>query len=410
MGNNEATSKRNWQEMTSASGRKFRVRKGTGVLFPVISVVVPIYNAEYTLAQALDSICAQDLSGIEIVCIDDKSTDESRNIIDDYAAELDNITVVEHIENAGYGAAMNDGIQAASGKWIAILEPDDYVLPGTFQAMMKAAAKHPTEVIDIIKCPYVREVREEGTRRGDAPKRLLNCSYRRRIHPKSQPFAMTDPSANHLLRHHPSIWSAIYLRSFLEEKGIDFVEYPGSGWADNEFFYKTMLGADAILYLDEPFYVYREETDGEFDAFAKANKRLPFDRWHSMGEVISGYGLDSNDDIMRSHISKGFTYLSGELGANGEDDEVMQEEMKKMFDSMNEDLVISEPKINPHLKDLFFESRKHETEDGCESSSEIGKPSKIAYYLGLVGEFGYAVRNNGIGFAIGQVKKVLGGR
>lgn len=77
---------------------------------PKVSVVVPIYNVEQYLCQCLDSIRAQTLEDIEIICIDDGSTDASGEIADRYAG-MDGRIKVFHKENAGYGAAMNTGIK-----------------------------------------------------------------------------------------------------------------------------------------------------------------------------------------------------------------------------------------------------------------------------------------------------------
>lgn len=393
------------ETLTSPTGeRTFSVKRhDSAPENPIVSVVVPIFGAEYTLEQALQSVLCQTLHDIEIVCVNDASPDSSREIIEGFFVGDKRMTVVEHESNCGYGASMNDGIQSARGTWIAILEPDDYVKPGMYEQMLKASGRS-GQIVDVVKTPYLREIRDEGIKRGDNPREVLNCSYRKRVHPLHQPFDMSDPNANHLLRHHPSIWSAIYRRSFLEDNGIRFVEYPGSGWADNEFFYETLLSAEKIVYLDEPFYVYREETDGEYDAFARANKVLPFDRWHSMFRIIEQLGWQDDEGVMRSHISKGFTYLSGELEANtdadGNIDEIVLDEMNKMFDAMPPSLVAVEPKISPALKQRYADRMKYLDKD-------VPAMSARPYYMGLVGEMVYAVRNNGIRFAMSQVKKVL---
>lgn len=390
---------------TSATGREFEVKRYESACgIPVdISVVVPIYGAEHTLKQALNSLCTQSGVSLEIVCVDDCSPDNSRKIIENFFAKDPRITVVSHTKNAGYGASMNDGITAAQGKWLAILEPDDYILPGMYEEMLAAAWRF-QEQIDIVKTPYIREVREEGTQRGEHPAALYNCSYHKRVRPARQPFNIKDKSASHLLRHHPSIWSAIYHRQFLIDENISFVEYPGSGWADNEFFYETLLAARNIVYVDHAFYVYREETNSEFDAFARSNKSLPFNRWHSMGDITSRRGYDACESVMRSHVSKGFTYLGGQLSANetdGQPDKVVEDEMVKMFERMEPSLVDAEPKISPALKQRYWQwyDSTHK-----ESYSHKGN---FSYYMGLVGELVYAVSNNGLGFALSQVQKVL---
>lgn len=357
---------------------------------PKLSFVVPVYNAGYTLEWALGSLFAQYCDGgVEIVCVDDGSTDNSREIIDRFASD-DRVMIVSHRENAGYGAAMNDGIEAARGEWIGILEPDDYVLPGMASSLMSVARDYDC---DIIKTPYIREVREEGVPRGDEPKEHLECSYRYRIHPETDVFDIEDPGVVHILRHHPSIWSAIYRKGFLEENAIGFHEYPGAGWADNEFFYDTLLRG-RICYVDEPFYVYREETPEEAKSFERKNKTLPFDRWQSMADIIEDLGI-TDTGVLKSHISKGFTYLNGQLESNGEDPEVM-EAAHEMFDRMDPELVAEEPKLNPGLKRMFSDYR------GVDVTT-----SPLLYATGLVSEFVYKARSNGFGYAVRCVRDFL---
>lgn len=355
-----------------------------------ISFVVPIYNAAYTLEWALGSLFAQSCEGgVEIVCVDDGSTDGSRAIVDRFARDP-RVTIVSHRENAGYGAAMNDGIAAARGTWIGILEPDDYVLPGMAERLMDVARVYDC---DIVKTPYVREVRDEGTPRGDEPRENLECSYRYRVHPATRVFTITDPGVVHILRHHPSIWSAIYRKLFLEENDIRFHEYPGAGWADNEFFYDTLLRG-RIVYVDEPFYVYREETLGEETAFCRKNKTLPFDRWQSMADIIEELGI-TDEGVLKSHISKGFTYFNGQYRACGDDPQVM-EAAHAMFDRMDPALVSAEVKLNPAIKQRFARWRGVHVRN-----------SRLRFAASLASEFVYRTRANGLDYAIRCTKDYL---
>ena len=92
-----------------------------------------------------------------------------------------------------------------------------------FEEMLKFADRF-DENIDIIKTPYWRIWMP------DTPEQhKLNCSYKGRINPSKQPFTINDPSAVHLLRHHPSIWSALYRKDFLDSNAIRFKEIPGAG-------------------------------------------------------------------------------------------------------------------------------------------------------------------------------------
>lgn len=93
---------------------------------PKVSVIIPIFNTEKYLRKCLDSVCNQTLSDIEIICIDDCSTDNSLNILKEYASKDNRIKLIEFKENKGAAVARNLGITEASGEYIAFLDSDDY--------------------------------------------------------------------------------------------------------------------------------------------------------------------------------------------------------------------------------------------------------------------------------------------
>ena len=99
-----------------------------------ISVIVPVYNAEKYLNQCVDSILAQTKKNIEIVLIDDGSTDQCGSIIDDYAREHENIVAV-HQKNSGVVAARVEGLRRASGKYIGWVDADDFISPYMYEEL-----------------------------------------------------------------------------------------------------------------------------------------------------------------------------------------------------------------------------------------------------------------------------------
>ena len=86
---------------------------------PIVSLLIPVYNVEKYLAECLDSALAQTLSDIEIICIDDGSTDASGAMLDEYAKKDQRVKVI-HKQNSGYGASMNRGLDAATGEFVGI--------------------------------------------------------------------------------------------------------------------------------------------------------------------------------------------------------------------------------------------------------------------------------------------------
>ena len=357
---------------------------------PVVSVVVPIYNVERYLDQALASIERQTLRALEIICVNDGSTDGSADILAAHAARDGRIRLIDK-ENGGYGSACNRGMSEARGTWIAIVEPDDWIDPNMYRAMVDYANDF-GEPIDIVKTPYWRMWLPDT----DA-QRQVNCSYRGRIKPNGQPFDITDPGVTHLIIHHPSIWSALYSRDFIEDNGIKFLEIPGAGWADNPFLAETMARAESIVYLDQPFYHYREETPEKTESFARNSWRIAIDRWHDMADVYERLGMD-DENVMRAHIRRGFTYLGQALEYNDPADPEIREKARSMFDRMDDALVFGEPNISPGSKQLYADIKQ----------VAMPKTSPLPYAVQVVKGGLYNLVNTGPGMTFDTLKSFIG--
>lgn len=213
---------------------------------PKIDIIIPIYNVEKYLDQCLSSVAAQTLHDIRLLCVDDGSTDGSGRLLDSYAKK-DSRFVVINQQNAGYGAAMNRGLSMAEAEYVGIVEPDDFVDPVCFESLYRLATLIPQ--IDIAKFAY-NEYYDlpNGTHR-------IVPSQSSKVESHLAPFkAAYFPD---LLLYHPSIWSAIYRRSFLEENCLRFVEAPGAGWTDNPFFIASFSLAEKIVWSSDRHYYYR---------------------------------------------------------------------------------------------------------------------------------------------------------
>ena len=113
---------------------------------PRVTVLVPIYNVEEYLPKCLLSLSNQILDDMEVICLNDGSTDNSLDIIKDFAKKDPRIKIVNK-KNTGYGDTMNKGIKLASGEYIGIVEPDDYVDPDMFIEMYALAKKHDADIL-----------------------------------------------------------------------------------------------------------------------------------------------------------------------------------------------------------------------------------------------------------------------
>ena len=212
-----------------------------------VSVIVPVYNVAPYLPKCLDSILEQTLGDIEVICIDDGSTDGSGEILDRYAVQDQRIRVL-HQENRGYGAAMNTGLDAAGGEFIGIVESDDCILPGMYETLYSAAV---SEKLDMVKSEAYYWYEDIG--------------YRQRIHYSHlEPYfdrTLGDMERNIFCKFYMNVWTGIYRKHFLEQHGIRFHESPGASYQDNGFWMQTVLYCKRAKWLNQAFYLYRQDNE-----------------------------------------------------------------------------------------------------------------------------------------------------
>ena len=351
----------------------------------LVSVIIPIYNVEKFLDQCLASVLNQTYRNLEVLCINDGSTDSSPEIIRRFAAADPRVRLIDK-ENGGYGMACNRGLAEARGEWISIIEPDDWIDPGMYGDMLAFAASF-DETVDIVKCPWTDIVDWDDPKKQDEVRCTLDGLY-----PTSTAPAPLSAMPR-LIEMHPSIWSAIYRRGFLEEKDIKFIEYPGSGWADNPFLVEAFCQADTIVYLDKPYYNYRCDLRGSTwnhkteDLIAR-----PFDRWMTMTKIMRRIGV-ADRGVWEAHYMRGFNYVRGAITDDGADNPVVRKKTRELFDMMDDDLVLSMVSLNKGRKKFYFEVKG----EACPKLKLTGERmrylmSEGMHVLHLYGVYGLALR------------------
>lgn len=198
---------------------------------PAVSILVPIYNTETYLRQCLDSLVEQTLADIQIVCINDGSTDASLQIITEYRAKDARITLLDK-ENSGYGDSLNKALALAEGDYIGIVEPDDYVALDMFERLHEVAHQYNA---DVVKSNYFDYC--SGTGQDAFMENLAYEVYNTPFSPLERPS---------ILLHGAAIWSAIYKRSYLDSNKIQFLPTPGASYQDTGFCFKAFYQAASM--------------------------------------------------------------------------------------------------------------------------------------------------------------------
>lgn len=168
-----------------------------------ISIIVPVYNTAPWLSRCLDSICTQSYRNLEILCVNDGSTDNSAEILEEYAAKDSRIKIFTQ-ENAGLSAARNTGLKHATGEWVTGVDSDDYLCPDIYEQCVKLCS----ERVDIVFFG-VRVFTTEGAE--------LNNDY----------FALPEAGEYELLpaqagKLNACFWDKLWRRSMLTEHNLQF--------------------------------------------------------------------------------------------------------------------------------------------------------------------------------------------
>lgn len=223
-----------------------------------VSILVPVCNVQRYLRQCLDSLVAQTLEDIQIICLDDGSTDSSPAILDEYAQMDDRIEVV-HKPNSGYGDSMNKGLGLARGEYVGIVESDDFASPEMFEELYNLAKQHDA---DVVKSNFLSH--EEGnTPKQDALTENLGDG------PFDTVFRPLDHQGIFLWR--PAIWSGLYKASFLKENDIRFLPTPGASFQDTSFNFKVFAAAERAYLTKRAYLHYRTDN---VNSSVKSQKKI----------------------------------------------------------------------------------------------------------------------------------------
>lgn len=181
---------------------------------PLVSVIIPVYNQEKYLEQCMDSVLAQSLKEIEVLCVDDGSTDRSKEILKKYA-EQDRRVHILCQENAGAGAARNHGLRNAKGKYLSFLDSDDFFEP---DMLLKAYEQAEKDRADFVVFESDKYLTDEG-------KYIASpWTLRKADIPPYTPFSYRQLTDNIFKTMVGWAWDKLYLHSFVTEQGLWFQE------------------------------------------------------------------------------------------------------------------------------------------------------------------------------------------
>lgn len=283
-----------------------------------ISVVVPVYNVEKYLKECIDSIINQTLEDIEIICVNDGSTDSSLEILNNYAKKDSRIIVINK-SNSGYGHTMNMGLNAASGEYIGIIESDDFADKNMFEDLYKLAKANDADIV-----------------KGDWYNYWSKNKFARKNNRISSAKALKLTNSKQdksLLRINPSVWSAIYKKDFLNKYNIRFLETPGASYQDLAFSFKVFALAEKVILTDKAYLYYRQDNMNS-SVKSKTKVYCVCDEYEEIDRFLEEYPDLKFEFKVQEEINRYNGYVSSVLRI---DDSVKPEFVKVFSDHFKEE-------------------------------------------------------------------------
>lgn len=204
----------------------------------VVSVIVPVYNVTLFLDRCIESIISQTYTNLEIILVDDGSTDDSGIKCEEYS-KIDKRIIVIHRENGGLSAARNTGIDTASGEYITFIDSDDWIEPNFVEALLKIAKEY---FADVVQCSF--------NYLGDNSSRYNGIRNSGNIICMDQEKAIQDILINNHL--FSSAWGKLYRMELFKDR-----RYPeGKLYEDIPVTYDILLHCNKTVYVDLNYYNY----------------------------------------------------------------------------------------------------------------------------------------------------------
>ncbi len=272
-----------WKKCTKQDGDPQEI----SLTNPKVSVIIPVHNAEEYLKECLDSVLKQTFREIEIICVDDGSTDSSADILAEYTKKDDRIIVIRQ-QNQYAGVARNSGMHIAKGEYLLFLDADDFFAPTLVETTYRQAKDLGN--VDIVL--FGAQKYNNITGRYIAAPNLLN----RHLLPKQEVFSRMDLPDEFLLITTPSPWTKLFRKEFILKENLEFQTFSNS---NDVFFVFTALSlAETITWVDKDLVYYRIAQTENTQSSKDVNPTLFLEAFEAVYNKLQRKGI--YEDVEKS--------------------------------------------------------------------------------------------------------------
>ena len=311
----------------------------------MVSIIIPVYNVEEYIEECLESILAQTYKDIELLVVDDGSTDNSLGLIRGYENKFKKIRIFTQ-QNKGVSEARNLTLNYASGEFVLYIDPDDFLEPVMIEKMVNKAQKYNS---DITICGYYLYYSKDN-----ANNKIFTYGINESKSLSS--LEVIDMMLNYKLQG--QLWNKLFKKELLINNNFKFE--PGRYIQDIFPVFKAVLKSNNIIFVDEPLYYYRQRMSSTVN---KKSKKLAEDYFHAMYSIMN-YIKEENVKVNKdSYVAFRTIVLSNFIAmyTNYKKDNVYKDfynsEFKKLDIKINEFISINNIPLKDKLRVVLWKIR-----------------------------------------------------
>lgn len=265
---------------------------------PKLSIIIPVYNVEKYLPKCLGSILEQPFKDLEVICVNDGSTDGSLDVLQKIKKKDDRVVIIDK-KNEGSGIARNIGLSTAQGEYVYFIDSDDWLEANVLAKIIAKADELQTDILVFGGLSYYNGKGQNGA----YSKNKLPKKYFGKV-------VSAKDIKKDIFKFPSTAWTKLYRRSFLIKNEIKFQNIRAG--QDQLPFFHSMITADRIAILPENIYCYQKNREGSVTSVKKKKSFSPIYVFYGIEEMLEKTGM--KEEYRNIFVNKYFSKATSWLG------------------------------------------------------------------------------------------------
>lgn len=264
---------------------------------PKLSIIIPVYNVEKYLPKCLGSILEQPFKDLEVICVNDGSTDGSLDVLQKIKKNDDRVVIIDK-KNEGSGIARNIGLSTAQGEYVYFIDSDDWLEDDVLAKIIAKADELQTDILVFGGLSYYNGKGQNGA----YSKNKLPKKYFGKV-------VSAKDIKKDIFKFPSTAWTKLYRRSFLIKNEIKFQNIRAG--QDQLPFFHSMITAERIAILPENIYCYQKNREGSVTSVKKKKSFSPIYVFYGIEEMLEKTGMmeEYRDIFVNKYFSKATSWL-----------------------------------------------------------------------------------------------------